>query len=521
MVVTLEAKLAKLKKRHKKTFMTYDATRTDLEEKRAALKAASEVTDAFTMGKRVPEPGPESSLLERRHDRMESRATADNFDPAHLATCATVDALTLEAEGLEKTLRELEEALQNQFDSCTELADVAGTLCAFLGVKWDQAGTEAKKTWPGAFIRMIFARMEAKGAVEFPTTVKHGCLGISNRSTSAYAHLRSLLRCLPSPRTFANMNRVGEMAPEVDIGGLHRMLQAAQASGLFNRPGGAVGSLCVDEMDLQKGLTANRADNSVRGFTTAGTEGGSAGDHLADQVSQWYWTSTDGRFSFPVGHYYVTKEDTGKAGARLQHQAVWLLEVVTYLHLLGFRTWSIINDSHASNVSFRKAWTTSAGAADRCCEHVREEGVGDKCATCEGPAQARDEEATQRGTKKKKKHTHPRAEETVFSVAHPCEPGLQLYFLPDIEHLLKCLRNNLYGCQWDSKKPDGENEGRRLMVKVPCEGGGEADLELPAHRWHRAAWKQIPELHAFDIEFHASARTAPSLTLQAFHLDAW
>jgi hypothetical protein len=288
----------------------------------------------------------------------------------------------------------------------------------------------------------------------------------------------------------------------------------------------------------------------------------------ADYVAQWYWTSLDDNLNFPIGHYFVKQSDE----LRVHRQKMWLLEGMNYLHACGFRTWAIVADSGSVNVALRKLFTMSQGSATpevkesiaertngtpNCAKSHRGQDNGTPMQTrastgaseatisatplptsSEGPSPPMPSQSTSTSpsetvTPTAATSTPPPPAPTstparidpeveMFSVPHPIEPApMRLFFLPDVEHLLKAMRNALYASRPEIKKKsdaksgendEDDNSGRKIWVQVTVSG---------TKKWQLATWRHIDQLLEWDTANNKAAAVVYGLTLAATKLDSW
>lgn len=239
---------------------------------------------------------------------------------------------------------------------------------------------------------------------------------------------------------------------------------------------GLPGVFNTDDANLLRGNTINRTTKEVTGccddmdFTHLFDENEEKTDDddepdysplqeiQADYVAQWYWSSLDGRLHFPIGHHFVKLSDE----LRVHRQKLWLLEGMNFLHACGFRTWAILSDSGSTNVALRKVFTASQDSANSDVKAAIAKRVGEapnctigdcgRSSTPTTPATTATVVQT-RSADAVPPPTPLDPDIAQFSIPHPIEPSpMRLFFLPDIEHLLKAMRNVLYASRPEIKK---------------------------------------------------------------------
>lgn len=456
-----------------------------------------------------------------RYDRPESHPEAGLIINDLLAESRELSEVQYKLKkAKEKVVRSTKKYVDLKL-SALDVAELMDTLRAMLHLPWPEDSRPPQRTHVSVLTRALLSRIfTGMQPHQYDKALVESLVNVCGRSPAAYKALHALYNFLPTIRTIQATTNAGGTPVGFSLRAFQQMLAASVSC---KDPHDFVGYLCTDDVDTQKAAVLSRADGKVRGvssdeshqlrFTkeeleelasaTPDSEVRKKFDSiLADHVGQWYWTSLTGKFKFPIGHFYVRSEDAG----RLHRQLLWLIEGITLLQAIGFRTWAIVNDSHQTNVQLRKTFTSSAGAGSQFARSsVHQRTNHDPCGACPPPPPPV-------GSTASVTQSSAPTESYDFSVKHPTEsdPTIKLYFLPDNEHMLKAFRNAMFACRPLASDPSKDR--RRIMVRF-LEDGKEVFSSVRWVHWY--------DTYEFETTFRTAWRVAYKLTKESVYLDAW
>jgi len=225
-------------------------------------------------------------------------------------------------------------------------------------------------------------RYEAEWALE--------CLMLCIKSRAAYEHLRDNLLPLPSPTRLRDMISYMPCCFGYSEFALTAIQEALKGKPLSDR----LGSLIFDELCIAEDVDFNLQKLCVNGFVDYGEENVNIGENhpkVADHALLLVFRPYRSRWIQPIGLFATS----GAAPGRVLHQLI--SKAIAVLETRNARVFSVVCDGAQSNKSMWGLFGISG---------------------------------------KKNKVTH--------FINHPLVENEKVYFLLDVPHILKCIRNFIW-----------------------------------------------------------------------------